>query len=281
MTTAAEKVLASTPNKLFLYVGIMDNFDGRKLKKLTPDEDGYFNGVPLSAFNAKSANGCYYQTDSYYKHLTDPNSIFNIKLRHGNLYGEWGHPKTKTDLERIMTIERDRESHHFKAVYTAKESASPYPIIYGDLRPTGPFGHCLLPSLMNRYENTAFSLRCLMTETYDNTLHAPVRTIEEFVTYDSVDMPGYIYGSKWFVESTETGKECLLPITLDMLYTPTGKRVGLESYSDTRLLELFGIKNFDLDGKPLGSYVKGTNTYVDPKGVNRSLVHKALTSNLF
>ena len=280
MADATTTLLANTPNKLYMYVGIMDSLDGRKLQKLTPDADGYFSGIPLSAFNAKSLNGCYYNTESYYKHLTDPNTAFNIKLRHGNLYGEWGHPKDDEDLKRVLIVDKDKESHHFKAVYTDKSAVSNFPIIRGDLRPSGPYGQYLLSSLLNVHENTAFSLRCLMTEAYDSGLKAPVRTVEEFVTYDAVDMPGYLYGSKWYVEATATGRECLMPITLDMLYTPSGKRVGLESYSDQRLLELFGLKNFDLNGKPLGSYVKGTNTYRDMRGINRSLTHQVLTNNL-
>lgn len=271
---ATPPILNNTPNKLYLYVGIMDNFDGRTLKALRPDADGYFTGIPLSAFNARSLNGCYYETESYYKHLTDPLSPFNIRLIHGNLYGEWGHPKDDAPLSRIVMIDRDQESHHFKAVYTDRDAAGNNPIIRGDLKCTGPKGRFLEPSLMNPHENTAFSLRCLMTEKRDPVLNAPVRTIEEFVTYDSVDMPGYLYGSKWYVEATKTGTEYLRPITLDMLYTRDGIRVGLENYSDQRLLELFGVSNFDLNGKPLGSYIRGTNTYMDPKGINRSLTHQ-------
>jgi hypothetical protein len=276
MSTAAAQVLQNTPNKLYLYVGVMDSFDGRKLQALRPDADGYFNGIPMSAFNAKSLNGCYYDTESYYSQLTNLNTPFNIRLTHGNLYGEWGHPKDDAPLSRVVMIDRDQESHHFKAVYTDKNAAGNCPIIRADIKCTGPKGKYLEPSLMNPHENTAFSLRCLMTERYDAALRAPVRTVEEFVTFDAVDMPGYLYGSKWYVEATQTGKECLMPITLDMLYTPTGKRVALESYNDERLLELFGVKNFDLDGKALGSYIKGTNTYRDPMGVNRSLIHSVL-----
>lgn len=269
-------ILESTPNKLLLFVGVMDTFDGRKLKGLRPEADGYYHGIPLSAFNAKSLNGCYYDTDSYRRQLTDASTPFNIRLTHGNLYGEWGHPKDDAPLSRIVQIDRNQESHHFKAIYTASESSNT-PIIFGDLKPTGPKGQYLEPSLMNPHENTAFSLRCLMTEKYDPLLKAPLRTVEEFVTFDAVDMPGYLYGSKWYAEATKTGKEFFMPITLDMLYTPNGTRVAFESYSDTRLLELFGVKNFDLNGKALGSYIKGTNTFRDPKGINRSLTHSVLS----
>ena len=277
----AATILDAPKNKLFLYVGIMDSLNGRKLQRLTPDADGYFDNIPLSAFNAKSLNGCYYNTESYLKQLTDEHSTFNMKLRHGNLYGEWGHPTDDQDLRRICRVERTKESHHFRSVYAGEPIAGTETVIYGSLKPSGKWGPYLLQSLMNPYENTAFSLRCLMTETYDRGLRAHVRTVEEFVTYDAVDMPGYLYGSKWYVEATSVGRECLRPITLDMLYTPDGKRVGLESFSDQRLLELFGIKDFDLNGKPLGNYITGTNTYRDPKGTNRSLVHQAISGKYF
>ncbi len=273
-------VLENTPNKLYMYVGVMDMFDGRKLQGLRPESDGYYRGIPLSAFNAKSLNGCYYDTDSYHYQLTNPTTAFNIRLTHGNLYGEWGHPKDDASLSRIVQIDRDKESHHFKAVYTEKPCSNT-PIIFGDLKPTGPYGTYLEPSLMNPNENTAFSLRCLMTEKYDPLLKAPLRTVEEFVTFDAVDMPGYLYGSKWYAEATKSGKEFFMPITLDMLYTSTGTRVALESYSDQRLLQLFGVKDFDLEGKSLGSYIQGTNTYRDPKGINRSLAHQVFNRKYF
>lgn len=269
-------VLQNTPNKLYFYIGVMNEFEGRKLQGLRPDATGYYTGVPLSALNAKSYNGCYYDTDSYLYQLTNPATPFNIKLRHGNLYGEWGHPPQDASLARISIVDRNQESHHFKSVYT-KENGGATPVIYADLRPSGPKGSHLEASLMNPHENTAFSLRCLMTEKYDPVLKAPLRTIEEFVTYDCVDMPGYIFGSKWFAEATKTGVEYFRPITMDMLYTPDGTRVALESYSDQRILELFGVKDFCLDGKPLGSYIQGTNTYKDPYGVNKSLTHQVLT----
>lgn len=277
----AATLLDAAKNKLYLYVGIMDSLNGRKLQRLTPDEDGYYNNIPLSAFNAKSLNGCYYDTESYLKGLKDPSSTFNLKLTHGNLYGEWGHPKDDQDLRRICGIDREKVSHHFRSIYAGEPIAGTETVIYGSLRPSGPWGKYLSDSLMNPHENTAFSLRCLMTEKYDRGLRAQMRTIEEFVTYDAVDMPGYLYGSKWYVEATAVGRECLMPVTMDMLYTPSGKRVALESLSDTRLLELFGIKDFDLNGKPLGNYITGTNTYRDPKGTNRSLVHQAISGKFF
>lgn len=281
ISTSSSNIITNTPNKLYLCVSVLDTFDNRKLQKLVPDEYGYFTGIPLSAFNAKSLNGCYYDTESYYNILTTPTSTFNIKLRHGNLYGEWGHPREETDLVRITTIDKSRESHHFRSVYTDKNCTSQYPIIRGDLRPSGPYGEYLKSSLMNPYENTAFSLRCLMSEKFDRGLNANVRAIEEFVTFDAVDMPGYLYGSKWYVESTSTGKECLMPITIDMLYSPSGKRVALESMSDQRVLELFGVEDLKLNGEPLGNYVRGTNTYRDKTGVNRSITHAVLNRNYF
>lgn len=281
VTRATQQYLENTPNKLYLYVGIQDAIDGRKIQRLTPDKDGYFNGLPLSAFNSKSLNGCYYNTESYYRHLTDPSSVFNIKLTNGNLYGEWGHPKDETNLARVCKIDRDQESHHFKAVYTEKNGSSSNPIILGDLKPTGPKGQYLEASLLNPHENTAFSLRCLMTEAYDSALRAPVRTVEEFITYDAVDMPGIREASRRYASPTQHGCEFLMPITLEMLYSPSGKRVALEGYSDTRILELFGISDFDLNGKSLGAYIKGTNTYKDHHGVNHSLTHAAITEGMF
>ncbi len=281
MPNATQQYLSDTPNRLYLYVGIMESIDGHKLHRLSPDQDGYFEGIPLSVFNAKSLNGCYYNAESYYKQITDPQSVFNLRLVNGNLYGEWGHPKDASDLPRICRVDMDQVSHHFKAVYTDKDAAGNNPIIRGDLKPAGPKGSYLESSLLNPHENTSFSLRCLMTEQYDPALRAPVRTVEDLVTFDAVDTPGYMQASKRYWKPTASGQECLIPITLDMLYTKSGKRVAMEGFSDQKLLDLFGISNFDLNGKPLGTYVKGMSSYKDPYGVNRSLLHAALRGNYF
>lgn len=267
------QALPQATNKLYFYCGILDQIDGRTIQNPRPDKYGYYCGYPLSVFGEQSLNKCYYDTESYYNAITSPKSAFNIKLTHGNLYGEWGHPDPESSLLRMGIIDRTLQSHHFRSVYIDKSDS--IPIIRGDVKPVPPCGHCVEASLLNPFENTAFSLRCLMTEKMDPVRNAPIRTIVELITFDCVDMPGYTKASKRYAMPSQA-TECLVPITLDMLYDKQGKRVALESFSDIDILDIFGITNFDLNGRDLGSYVKGSGTYIDTAGTRRSVTHTFL-----
>lgn len=264
-------------NKLYFYCGILDQLDtygGNKLEACTPDEHGYFKGYPLSVFGEKSFNQCFYDTESFRNAITSPKSSFNIKLTCGNLYGEWGHPAPDSTITRMGWLDRNQQSHHFRSVYIDENDTGDNPIIRGDVKPCGPCGKYVEESMLSPFENTAFSLRCLMTEKYDKSKNAPVRNIVELITFDCVDMPGYIKASKRFV--TKKATECMVPITMEMLFDDKGQRVGLESWSDQDILEIFGIGDFNLHGEPLGCYVKGTGTYIDKSGQRRSITHAFL-----
>jgi len=269
--------LTNTPNKLYFYCGITDVVDGRKLQAYRPDESGYFCGYPLSVFGEQSLNTCYYDTNSYYNAITNPKSSFNLKLTSGNLYGEWGHPPDDSTLSRMGSISRSKQSHHFRNIFIDQNDNSPNAIIRGDVKPCGPYGKFVEESMLNPFENTAFSLRCLMTEKFDRSLKANVRTIVDLITFDCVDMPGYLKASKRYVNH-RPATERMIPITIDMLYDEDGKRVGLESFNDKQVLDLFGVTNFNLHGQSLGSYIQGTGTYIDHTGNRKSVLHSFLTN---
>lgn len=267
--------LRNTPNKLYFFCGIVDEYEGRSIEACRPDKYGYFEGYPLSVFGEKSFNQCYYDTESFRNAIVSPQSSFNIKLTCGNLYGEWGHPNPESSIVRMGWLDRNQQSHHFRSVYIDEKDCGDNPIIRGDLKPCGPKGKHVEESMLSPFENTAFSLRCLMTEKYDKLKNAPVRYIVELITFDCVDMPGYIKASKRFV-SKNSGIECKVPITLDMLFDAKGNRIGLESWTDQDVLELFGVGDFNLHGEPLGNYIKGTGTYLDKTGQRKSITHAFL-----
>lgn len=264
-------------NKLYFFSGIMDNLDGRKLKAYTPDEYGYYCGVPLCVFNEKSYNHKYYTQESMLNALTNPDMVFQLKLSHGNLYGEWGHPAMDSTLDRISIVDRDRQSHHFRSIYVKEdERDGDNPILRCDLKPSGPKGKYLDESLLSPFENTAFSLRCLMNSKPDPVHEALICDVVDLITFDAVDMPGYIKASKWYAPSQESLRE----IHISDLFDANGTRVAMESYSDQDILDLFGVTNLNLDGEPLGTYLKGTTTYLDNKGMKRSMTQRLLNSYL-
>lgn len=261
----------SPGNKVYFVVQVMDNMDGRKLKALRPDENGYYD-VCLAMLDSTSRNNAYYEVDSIVNEITNPRSVFNMMLTQGNLRGEYGHPSATADLQRIDAILEDRVSHHIAKIWTGERVATGIPV-YGKIKPSGPFGHLLESSLLNGQENTTFSLRCLMTERPDQSSNRRIRTVKRLVTFDYVNMPGYVEASKWY----SPGKESFsIEITPDMVFSPEGSRIGFESWSDKDLAELFGLTEFQLNEIRIGLHLKGTGTYFDKTGVKRSLTHAVL-----
>jgi hypothetical protein len=254
----------------------MDNLDGRTLKAYTPDEYGYFKGVPLCVFNEKSYNNKYYTKDSLLNSLTNPSHVFQLKLTHGNLYGEWGHPAKDSPIDRIATVDRDRQSHHFRSIYVNENESTENPILRCDLKPSGPKGKYLEESLLSPFENTSFSLRCLMNMKPSPDGESLICNVVDLITFDAVDMPGYMKASKWYAPSQES----LTELHIHDLFDSTGNRVAMESYSDQDILDLFGVTNVNLGGVSLGTYLKGTTTYLDSKGNKRSMTQRLLDYSL-
>lgn len=262
------------PNKVFFSVSVLDDIDGNKLKALRPDADGYYK-VCVAVLGEKSRNGPMYDVDSIVKQI-NTDTIFHKALVEGNLYGEWGHPPYDAPIERIDVIMEDRISHHIKRLFTGEPLSTGGIPIFAELKPSGKYGPLLEKSLLSKYENTAFSLRSLITQKYDSKLKCPYRTVIRLVTFDFVGMPGYLQASKWFSPATESYNEYVREITPEMLFKD-GQRVALESFSDNELLDIFGIQDITLNKLKCGSYVRGSGTFFDNNGNKKSLTHALLS----
>ena len=266
-----------TPNKLYFAVQIFDQMDGRKIQALRPDEDGYYD-VTVAMLDSTSRNDCYYDPDSIMKEVTSPSTIFNMMLTQGNLKGEFGHPPMGSPLERIDAILEERVSHHISKIWTGERISTGIPV-YAKVAPSGPYGDCLEKSLLSSKENTTFSLRCLMSQRPDPVNKRMYRIVKRLVTFDFVTMPGYKEASKWYAPGTENLMGFTQEITPYMLFDRDGNRVGLESFSDQDLADMFGITDLQLNDIKLGTYIKGGTTYFGIGGNKRSLT-KAILTNL-
>ena len=263
--------MVTPKNKVYFAVQVLDNMNGKKLKALRPDENGYYD-VCLAMLDATSRNRAYYDVDSLVHEITSADTIFNMMLTQGNLRGEYGHPQANSDLARIEEIREDRVSHHIYKLWTGERMENGVPL-FGKVKPTGPFGHLVEASLLNPKENTTFSLRCLMTQRPDPAQNRMYRTVKRLVTFDYVNMPGYAEASKWYSPATEN---FMVEVTPEMIFSPEGCRIGLESWSDKDLADLFGISEFQINDLKLGVRLKGSGTYFDNAGNKRSVTHAVL-----
>lgn len=233
--------------------------------RVMQDQDGYYQKIPLAMLNKPSRNNTAYESNSFLKQITSPTASFNIKLKAGQLYGEYDHPTTlgfnRSDqdyerkvLERMMMVSGDRKSHHFKDVSASDPLEDGSIIVYGDLKPAGPKGQYLKEALDEPFMNAAFSLRAITDriENYDPSYARPIEAIPEnvskfvtlkLVTFDHVDIGGFEIASK--INSPSFVKEnfkCveLKPSRLNQLKLEGFK---LESLTDTEINDIFETNN--------------------------------------
>ena len=257
--------------KVFFSVKVLDSINGKTLKSLRPDEDGYFT-VPVAVLGENSRNGPYYDVPSIVNEITNPDTVFNKALTQGNLFGEWGHPPYDAAIPRIDTILEDRRSHHISKLCTEEPLDTGGIPVFGKIKPAGPFGDLLEKSLLSNKENTSFSLRSIITAKWDNVRKCQYRTVIRLVTFDYVGMPGYFQASKWYAPATESLRE----IRPDMLFDGDGKRVGLESFSDQEVANLFNLNEIQMYELKNGMHIRGTSTFFDESGQRKSLIHALL-----
>jgi len=191
--------MADTPGVVFSISTDLE-FRGRQLKALKPDANGVFKGIPLTVIGMNSRNNVNYDRASVIDCLTNDSSRFVMNLKSGDLEGEWGHPYFDPDpkkmLSRLLYLDRTRTSHHITRVY-AKDSGNGNLILYGDIKPSGPFGKNLLENFEDPTRNASFSLRAATMVTRKDRGVTYKRMLAMF-TFDAVDGPGYVEASKRF-----------------------------------------------------------------------------------
>lgn len=251
--------------------------EGKELKGIKPDADGYFRRFPVAVIGAVSLNSTLYDAVSVQEQITNPTSKINIVLTGGSLYGEWGHPKLTTLkpdatwVRRISQVHEDRISHHIAKIETGDQLANGGYIIYADIKPFGPYKDPMMESLLDPNMNTAFSLRSLCTERLDRSTNIMHRYVRQFVTFDAVTSGGFGEASKRYVGAQEsqefTMRELLSNSVIDGELSP-----GMETLiRDKDILDVFGAKEMVVQSKVIGTVIPGTDSYLDNSGNLRSI----------
>jgi hypothetical protein len=254
-------------DKIAFVVDVLLVRNGRKLGAIRPDEDGYYT-IPLAVLGTPTDNRTYYEVDEFVGQMTSPTSFINRCLTDGKLFGEYGHPMisllpSDQQLPRLMQIDEKQVSHHIKKIWTGEKLESGGRIIYGLIKPKGPYGAHLRDSLDDSCVNTSFSLRSIAVSTESGGLIR--RKIRNLVTFDFVNAGGYNEASKRYAPATETFVN--LPLHAAMVRNADA---AMEHVSDTELNEIFGAKVVTI-GHNRTTFHEKKNTLRDQDGVLRSI----------
>lgn len=215
--------------------------DGAALRSIDPNpKDGLYHNIPLMILDKASRNGAVYLKEPAIRAMTDATTRFGINIREGNQEGEWGHPfAKKTDLERMVYIERKNVSHFIRAL-RFKQVGS-HTVVFGDIGPTGPYGQFLKENFADPNRNVAFSLRAITVPTGPDGTQREIRLM---VTFDAVDGPGFAIASKRHMTGA-ADTESLIS-TRDILSLQHREQLfATESIEDQAILDLFqtsGVK---------------------------------------
>jgi hypothetical protein len=195
------------PADLKFSCSALPTYNGHTVKVLEPDENGCYD-VVLGCVGAPTRANVIYEPNSLIGAMADPSSRFNICLRDGNLFGEWGHPDIygdngQQDIKRLLKIDESKQSHVFYKIWIDDvpiniHGAEAYPI-RAKVKPMGPYGAYLEKSLRDPIANTAFSLRSLCMPEAGPDSKYEYRKIQLLVTFDAVGAPGYEIATKRYV----------------------------------------------------------------------------------
>lgn len=216
--------------------------NGRKLGRIRPDENGYYE-MPLAVLGTVTDNRTYYEVEDFVSQLTTPTSFINKCLANAKLFGEYGHPMIvllpdDKVLPRLMVIDEKSVSHHIKQIRTGDKLESGGRILYGLIKPHGPYGENLQSSLDDPCLNTSFSLRSIAQSRQEGNITR--RRIKHLVTFDYVNAGGYDEASKRYAPSVES-----IDIMSNSISIPV-TTAAMETLNNTELNEIFGAKTITI-----------------------------------
>lgn len=265
-------------DRIFFCIDVLAVRNGRKLGALRPDADGYYQ-MPLAVLGTPTDNLTYYEVEDFVQQLTSPTSHINMRILDGKLYGEYGHPKIQAlppeeQLPRLFDIYEDRMSHHIKKIWSGEQLESGGRIIYGMVKPHGPFAEHLRSNLDDSCMNTSFSLRSIAKSRQEGKLTR--RSIKHLVTFDYVTAGGYNEASKRYSHANES-LQCLESvIEIDLI--DSNFRVtesAMECLTKHELNDIFGAKQVIIGGSKT-TFVDAQTALRDESGA----LHSVFTSLL-
>ena len=242
---------------------------GRKLGLIVPDADGYYQ-MPLGVLGVPTRNRTYYDVTDFVEQVSGKESFVRKMIEGGQLFGEYGHPDTSLlnndqTIARLLHIEEKLQSHHFKKIWSGEKLAEGGTLIYGLVKPTGPYGQYLRDSLNEPLINTAFSLRGITSSIQKNGLIW--RNLKRLVTFDFVGAGGYEQASKRFSPCVER-----------VISFPDGEvltDVALERLSNHELNDIFGTKKITLLQKTM-TYLPNRRSAITEDGELVSVLHELM-----
>ena len=275
-------------NKVIFEVATELEMNGRQLKALKPDKDGVYKGIPLTVIGQQSRNHVYYDPQSVIQCMTDPNSRFVMNLKSGDLEGEWGHPlldpkDPQKIISRLLYLDRKNVSHHFTKVYAEDIGNGKY-IVYGDVKPSGPYGKTLDENFQDPTRNVSFSLRSATSITGQRD-GVTFKKMLVLFTFDAVDGPGYAEACKRYQHAGVEGLEANFDSDGACVEVNASKQdflSALESFKlsgyeskivDQRILDVFGCDEVVIKERPLRRI--GTSGFADLDGSRVSLFDHA------
>lgn len=260
--------MSLAPNLKF-SCGALPSINGHSVKALTPDSNGCYD-VVLGCVGAPTRAGVIYEAESLVKAMNDPEARFNICLKDGNLFGEWGHPviNGQKDIPRLMRIDEKYISHMFakiwiddKAVNMNGKQAHP---IRAKVKPCGPYGDTLEKSLRDPMINTSFSIRSLCLP---STGPGPYeyRKVQIVVTFDAVNAPGFEIASKRYVNGSESFE---LNISKKEMLDAVSSCSGMESMmiTDKQIKKFYNEQDYSINGSVVATDILGNSSVLGTDG---------------
>ena len=260
------------------------NKDGKKLRALEPDQDGWYNGVPVMVLdnNIITRNKTAYDAESVIQHINDPNNTFNQRLNDGDLFGEYNHPfipsmniKDPAVLTRMLWLDSRLKCVHYRKFEPDKDPDLNITMLYASLKPMGPYGQYAKEMLDDPYVNFSTSLRALSYQDKrpDGTLF---RRIFKLITFDAgVPGGGYRYSSKRYAKiSLENFFESVTHDGLLEIANSSTPTVSMESlFTDTELNELLKCSKINFSAKISAIKVDRDIFYLEDENKDRSVFH--------
>ena len=250
------------PNSLKFSCATLPSANGYAIKGLTPDENGCYD-VVLGCVGAPTRANVIYEPESLVGCMKDPESRFNICLRDGNLFGEWGHPviKDRKDMDRLMQIDEHYISHVFTKIWIDEKpitikGVEGYPI-RAKVKPCGPYGEVLEKSLRDPNINTAFSIRSLCFPSSGPRRDCEYRKVQVVVTFDAVNAPGFEMATKRY--NTPGMESFEMQVNREELSRGIIAIKGMESCMITEqdLHRIFNEKEYKLNDEVVGTSISG------------------------
>jgi hypothetical protein len=211
--------------------------------------------------------------------MRDPDSRFNICLRDGNLFGEWGHPviRDQKDMDRLLQIDEKYISHVFNRIWVDDKPIMLHGIegfpIRAVIKPCGPYGDVLEKSLRDPQINTSFSIRSLCTPATGPKREYEYRQVQIVVTFDAVHAPGFEMATKRYNvpgnesfgigRSNSSMRDSDTEVSRATLENAVKSHAGMESnmmLTDIDIRRIYDDKDYTIDGQLVASGIAGTRS---------------------